>query len=39
MMHVVLDNLVALHQLLDDRMPVIGPTVVARSAIGIALGS
>lgn len=38
MMHAVLDNLTALRQLLDDRMPVIGPTVVARSAIEIALG-
>jgi hypothetical protein len=38
MMHGVLDNLAALYQLLDDRMSVIGPTVVARSAIEIASG-
>ncbi len=38
MMHAVLDNLAALYQLLDDRMSVIGPTVVARSAIEIASG-
>ena len=39
MMTGVLDNLAALHQLLDDQMPVIGPTVVARSAIEIASGA
>ena len=38
MMTGVLDNLAALRQLLDDRMTVIGPTVVARSAIEIASG-
>jgi len=39
MMHAVLDNLASLHELLDDQMPVIGPTVVARSAIEIAAGA
>jgi hypothetical protein len=39
MMTGVLDNLAALRQLLDDRMTVIGPTVVARSAIEIASGA
>jgi hypothetical protein len=34
----VLDDLASLHQMLGDRMPVIGPTVVARSAIEIASG-
>ena len=38
MMTGVLDNLAALRQLLDDRMSVIGPTVVARSAIEIGSG-
>jgi len=36
MMTGVLDNLSCLHQILDETMPVIGPTVVARSAIEIA---
>ncbi|WP_438293862.1 hypothetical protein [Streptomyces sp. HUAS TT7] len=36
MMGAVLDDLGALQQLLGDRMPVIGPTVVARSAVEIA---
>ncbi|WP_300603003.1 hypothetical protein [Trebonia sp.] len=36
MMTGVLDNLACLHQILDDAMPVIGPTIVARSAIEIA---
>jgi hypothetical protein len=35
----ILDNLSSLQQLLDDPMPVIGPTVVARSAIEIASGA
>jgi hypothetical protein len=39
MMTGVLDNLASLHQLLDDEMPVIGPTVVARSAIEISSGA
>jgi DNA-binding transcriptional regulator YhcF (GntR family) len=39
MMTGVVDNLGSLHQLLDDRMPVIGPTVVARSAIEIGAGA
>jgi hypothetical protein len=39
MMTGVLDNLAALRQLLDDQMPVLGPTVVARSAIEIAAGA
>lgn len=39
MMTGVLDNLTALPHLLDDPMPVIGPTVVARSAIEIASGT
>jgi hypothetical protein len=33
MMRAVLDNLGSLRRLLSDQMPVIGPTVVARSAI------
>jgi hypothetical protein len=36
MMIGVLDNLTCLHQMLDDTMPVIGPTIVARSAIEMA---
>ncbi|MGW1987885.1 hypothetical protein ACWCPJ_36460 [Streptomyces collinus] len=36
MMDAVLDDLGALRQLLGDRVPVIGPTVVARSAVEIA---
>ena len=36
MMTGVLDNLTSLHQMLDDEMPVLGPTIVARSAIEIA---
>jgi hypothetical protein len=39
MMTGVLDNLASLDQLLDDPMPVIGPTVVARSAIEISSGA
>lgn len=39
MMTGVLDNLASLRQLLADQMPVIGPTVVARSAIEIASGA
>jgi hypothetical protein len=35
MMTGVLDNLAALGQLLDDKMPVIAPTIIARSAIEI----
>jgi hypothetical protein len=35
-MHGVLDNLGSLRRLLGDQMPVIGPTVVARSAIEIS---
>jgi len=38
MMAGVLDDLAALRQLLDDKMSVIGPTVVARSAIEISSG-
>jgi hypothetical protein len=38
MMTGVLDNLASLHQLLASQMPVIGPTVVARSAIEIGSG-
>ena len=34
----MLDNLASLHQLLASQMPVIGPTVVARSAIEIGSG-
>src|SRR4030095_8765791 len=33
MMTSVLDNLASIHQVLGSRMPVIGPTVLARSAI------
>jgi hypothetical protein len=36
MMTGVLDNLGALSELLDDKMPVIAPTIIARSAIEIA---
>lgn len=39
MMTGVLDNLAGLRQLLADQMPVIGPTVIARSAIEIASGA
>lgn len=39
MMHGVLDDLTSIHQLLADQMPVIGPTVIARSAIEIASGA
>jgi len=35
----VVDNLSSLHQLLNDQMPVIGPTVIARSAIEIGAGA
>lgn len=38
MMTGVLDDLASLQRLLGDQMPVIGPTVVARSAIEIASG-
>lgn len=38
MMTGVLDDLASLRQLLGEQMPVIGPTVVARSAIEIASG-
>jgi hypothetical protein len=38
MMIGVLDDLASLQRLLGDQMPVIGPTVVARSAIEIASG-
>ena len=36
MMTAVLDNLAGIGKLLDDQMPVIGPTILARSAIEIA---
>ncbi len=36
MMTGALDNLTSLHQMLDDTMPVIAPTIVARSAVEIA---
>ena len=39
MMTGVLDNLSSIHQVLGSRMPVIGPTVLARSAIEIASGA
>jgi hypothetical protein len=39
MMTGVLDNLASIHKLLGIEMPVIGPTVVARSAIEIASGA
>jgi len=39
MMTGVLDNLTSIHSLLAAEMPVIGPTVVARSAIEIASGA
>jgi hypothetical protein len=39
MMIGVLDNLVSIHNLVGVEMPVIGPTVVARSAIEIASGA
>jgi hypothetical protein len=39
MMTAVLDNLASLGQLLGDQMPVIGLTVIARSAIEIAAGA
>lgn len=39
MMTGVLDNLTSIHKLLGVEMPVIGPTVVARSAIEIASGA
>lgn len=39
MMTGVLENLAALHQLVNDQMPVIGPTVVARSTIEISSGA
>jgi hypothetical protein len=39
MMTGVLDDLAGLRQMLDDQMSVIGPTVVARSAIEIASGA
>lgn len=39
MMTGVLDNLASIHKLLGVEMPVIGPTVVARSAIEIASGA
>ena len=39
MMTGVLDHLASLGQLLGDQMPVIGPTVIARSAIEIASGA
>jgi hypothetical protein len=39
MMHAVLDDLAALHQMLAGQMTVIGPTVAARSAIEIASGA
>jgi hypothetical protein len=39
MMTGVLDNLAGLRELLADRMAVIGPTVIARSAIEIASGA
>jgi len=38
MMTAVLDNLSSIHQVLGSQMPVIGPTVLARSAIEIASG-
>jgi hypothetical protein len=38
MMTGVLDNLASIHQVLGDQMPVIGPTVLARSSIEIASG-
>jgi hypothetical protein len=39
MMTGVMDNLGGIHQMLGPRMPVIGPTAVARSAIEIASGA
>jgi len=39
MMTGVLDDLASIHQMLGDQMPVIGPTVVARSAIEITSGA
>ena len=39
MMTTVLANLASIHNLLGSDMPVIGPTVVARSAIEIASGA
>lgn len=39
MMTGVLDNLSSIHQVLGSQMPVIGPTVLARSAIEIASGA
>jgi hypothetical protein len=39
MMTGVLDNLASIHKLIGIEMPVIGPTVVARSAIEIASGA
>ena len=39
MTHAVIDNLASLHELLAGQMPVIGPTVVARSVIEIASGA
>lgn len=39
MMTGALDNLSSIHQVLGSRMPVIGPTVLARSAIEIASGA
>jgi hypothetical protein len=39
MMTGVLDNLAAIGKLLDEEMPVIGPTILARSAIEIASGA
>jgi hypothetical protein len=38
MMTGVMDDLTSIHRLLGDQMPVIGPTVMARSAIEIASG-
>jgi hypothetical protein len=39
MMTGVLDDLASIHKLLDAQMPVVGPTVVARSTIEIASGA
>jgi hypothetical protein len=39
MMIAIRDNLMSLQRLLDDQMPVIGPTVIARSTMEIASGA